>query len=83
MDTKDTVELVKALAWPVTIIFGLAVLYSPLSHLIRTIAQRATKFSLFKVELELAKLTQAQTSLATTVESLMPWMKKTEETSHA
>lgn len=70
VDGKDIVELVKGLAWPVVVLVALASLKAPLSDLIRTIARRATKFSAFKVELELTKLTQAQGSLGATVESL-------------
>jgi hypothetical protein len=64
------VELIKALAWPVTVIVVLATLHQPIAELLRAIGRRATKLSIFKVEVELGKLTQARPSLATTVDTL-------------
>jgi hypothetical protein len=70
VDNKDIVELVKALSWPVTAILAVYLFYGPLRELIRAIGTRGTKFSAFKVEFELAKLTPALASLETTVEGL-------------
>jgi hypothetical protein len=66
----DGVDLVKALAWPITALVGLGVLRTPVAELIRSIGRRATKFSMFKVEVELAKMSPARESLELTVEGL-------------
>src|SRR5258707_8235663 len=42
--------LYSALAWPVTTLVIVAILRGPITELLRAIGQRATKFSVFKVE---------------------------------
>lgn len=49
-----TVEIVKAVAWPLAAIGAALVLYKPLSRFVEAIGARATKLSVFKVEVELA-----------------------------
>jgi hypothetical protein len=70
LTAQESVEVVKALAWPITILIALATLYRPICELARAIGQRAIKLSIFKVEIELAKLTQARESLETTIDGL-------------
>jgi hypothetical protein len=67
--SENWVQLVGHLAWPVTIIIACAIFYRPLSALVETLGKRITKFSAFKVKLELGQLSQAR-SLSATVESL-------------
>jgi hypothetical protein len=67
---KEYIELAKALAWPATAVLALVTLHGPISQTLRTIADRATKFSIFKIEIELAKLNAGRQDLATTVDSL-------------
>ncbi len=51
---QSIVELVKALAWPVAAASTAIAFYQPLSHLFEALGTRATKFSVFKIEIELA-----------------------------
>jgi hypothetical protein len=62
---KHTIDLVGHLAWPATVIFACIVFYKPLSRLV----ERITKFSAFKVDVEVSRLSPAL-SLGATVESL-------------
>jgi hypothetical protein len=63
--SKHTIDLVGHLAWPATVIFACIVFYKPLSRLV----ERITKFSAFKVDVEISRLSPAL-SLGATVESL-------------
>jgi hypothetical protein len=56
---KDWIDLLKAALWPAAALVGMFLFRAPLSDLLRTIGRRATKLSLFKVEVELAKLQRA------------------------
>jgi hypothetical protein len=67
--SENLVKLIGHLAWPVTLIVACIVFYDPLLKLIDTLGKRITKLSAFKVDIELAKLSEAQ-SLGATVESL-------------
>jgi hypothetical protein len=67
--SENFIKLVGYLAWPVTTIFACIVFYGPLSRLVETLGRRITKFSIFKVDIELDRLTKA-VSLGATVESL-------------
>lgn len=67
--SQHWVALVGHLAWPITLVLAAAVFYRPLSNLVETLGQRITKFSAFKVQVELGRLSQAR-SLSATVESL-------------
>lgn len=70
MEISDNlIKLVGYLAWPATTIFACIVFYGPLSRLVETLGRRITKFSIFKVDIELDRLTKA-VSLGATVESL-------------
>lgn len=70
MDTSQTcLNLIGQLAWPLTVIFACILFYGPLSKLLETISRRATKFSAFKVDIELGRLSQAR-SIAAAVEGL-------------
>lgn len=51
--TQIMVDLVKALAWPAVALIAALAFYRPLSRLFEAIGARATKLSLFKVEVEL------------------------------
>jgi hypothetical protein len=68
--SQDVVDLIKALAWPVTAIIALIVLHAPLSAVLKEVARRATKISIFKVEFDLPRMTEAKTTLEATVESM-------------
>jgi hypothetical protein len=63
--SKNAIDLVGHLAWPATVIFACIVFYKPLSRLV----ERITKFSAFKVDVEISPLSLAR-SLGATVESL-------------
>lgn len=63
--SKNAIDLVGHLAWPLTVIFACIVFYKPLSRLV----ERITKFSAFKVDVEISPLSLAR-SLGATVESL-------------
>ena len=52
----EAAELVKALAWPIAVLLSLTMLRHPISDFLRDISKRVTKLSIFKVEIELAKL---------------------------
>jgi hypothetical protein len=67
--SENLIKLVGYLAWPVTAIFACLVFYKPLSRLVETLGRRITKFSIFKVDIELDRLTKA-VSLGATVERL-------------
>jgi len=54
-----TVELAKALAWPAVALFIAVIFRRPISLFVNAIGGRITKFSLFKVELELVPATAA------------------------
>jgi hypothetical protein len=47
------VELVKALAWPVSALSAAVIFYRPICQFLEAIGARATKLSVFKVEVEL------------------------------
>jgi len=47
------VELVKAIAWPVAAVFAAVIFYRPIYRFLEAIGTRATKLSVFKVEVEL------------------------------
>jgi hypothetical protein len=66
---ENCVTLIGHLAWPLTIVFASALFYRPLSKLLETIGRRITKFSAFKVDVELGPLSQGR-SLSTTVDGL-------------
>jgi hypothetical protein len=55
---EQGIELVKALAWPITALVALVILRRPVSQLIEVIGRRATKISLFKIELSLGNMTR-------------------------
>jgi hypothetical protein len=63
--SKNTIDLVGHLAWPLTVILACILFYNPLSRLV----ERITKFSAFKVDVEISPLSLAR-SLGATVESL-------------
>ena len=69
LSSKDLIELVGHLAWPVTVIFACAIFYRPLSNLIDTLGRRMNRFSIFKVDVELGPLTKA-VALNATVDRL-------------
>lgn len=52
--SNSIVELVKALAWPVSTFLIALTFYEPLGRLLEALGSRATKLSLFKIEVELA-----------------------------
>ena len=54
--THEAAELLKALAWPISVLLSLTMLRHPISDFLRDISKRVTKLSIFKVEIELAKL---------------------------
>jgi hypothetical protein len=54
-----TIELVKALAWPIVALLIAAIFRRPISVFVSAIGSRITKLSLFKVELELVPATAA------------------------
>jgi len=64
------IELIKALVWPVTIVWLVIKLYQPITELMRTIGQRASKFKILQFEVELGRLIAANGTLLTTVEAL-------------
>ena len=64
------IELVKALAWPVAVVWLVIMLHEPIVELMQTIGQRASKFRIFHFEVELGKLMAASASLSATVEAL-------------
>jgi hypothetical protein len=66
---ENLVKLIGYLAWPTIVIFTSVLFYGPLSQLVETLGRRITKFSAFKLNIELGRLSQAQ-SLSATVESL-------------
>jgi len=66
--STTTVELVKALAWPVLALFAALVFRKPLIQLGRAIGERATKLSVFSVGVEL--LPAATPSAGTTLENI-------------
>jgi|SRR5882724_7289892 len=59
MSISPTVELVKALGWPVVALLIAAAFRGPISVFVSALGSRITKFSLFKVELELVPATAA------------------------
>jgi hypothetical protein len=67
--SENVVVLIGHLAWPVTVILACIAFYYPLLKLIDTLGKRITKLSAFKIDIELAKLSEAR-SLGATVESL-------------
>jgi hypothetical protein len=67
--SQNSVDLIGHLAWPITVLTACAIFYRPLSVLVKTLGERITKFSVFKVDVELGQLSQAR-SLSATVESL-------------
>jgi hypothetical protein len=69
LSNDNLVTLIGHLAWPVTVIIGCIFFYDPLVKLIETLGKRITKLSAFKIDIELAKLSEAR-SLGATVESL-------------
>lgn len=68
------IELVKALAWPVTVIWLVVKLYQPIIELVRTVGQRVSKLKLFDLEFEFGKLVPASASLSIAVEALQQGM---------
>lgn len=58
----SVVEIIKALAWPVAALLGAAVFYGPVCEFLRAIGARATKLSLFKVEVELLSVARSSQS---------------------
>jgi hypothetical protein len=70
MTAQEGVELVRALAWPLTVLWLVVWLHQPISDLLRTIGQRTSKFKIFQLEFELGKLAPASASLSATVEAL-------------
>jgi hypothetical protein len=64
------VGLIKALAWPVTVVWLVVWLYTPIIELMRAIGQRASKLKVFQFEVELAKLVPASANLSAMVEAL-------------
>ena len=56
------VDLAKALAWPAAAVALAVILYRPLSRLFEGLGARATKLSVFKIELELAAPASASSS---------------------
>lgn len=70
MTDYQVVEMVKALAWPVTALIAAFMLKVPLADMARAIGSRATKLSAFKVEIELATLSQAKVSMETAIRGL-------------
>jgi hypothetical protein len=67
--SENLVALIGHLAWPATVIVACIVFYRPLLKLIATLGKRITKLSAFKIDIELARLSQAKL-LGATVESL-------------
>ena len=57
--THQTVELVKALAWPVIALLIAAAFRRPIALFVSALGSRITKLSIFKVELELVPATAA------------------------
>lgn len=51
---RDLVELVKALAWPLTVIAAVALFRQPLGQFVSNLGQRVKKFSIFEFALELS-----------------------------
>jgi hypothetical protein len=70
MGWAQVTEVIKALGWPVTTLVVLATLYRPIVEVLRAIGQRATKFSVFKVEVELGELTRSGPNVRTTLGAL-------------
>ena len=54
--THEAAGLLKALAWPISVLLSLTMLRHPISDFLRDISKRVTKLSIFKVEIGLAKL---------------------------
>lgn len=52
-----SIELIKAMAWPATVLIVAIAFYEPISQFISALGGRITKLSLFKVELELISAT--------------------------
>lgn len=63
-----TIELVKAVAWPVAAILAAVMFYQPLSRFLEAVGARATKLSIFKVEVEL--LSGAKPSASPSLEDI-------------
>jgi hypothetical protein len=53
---KDSIELIKAIAWPVIVALALFTFRKPLYRLLEELGQRVTKLEIFKISFELAKL---------------------------
>ncbi len=53
---RDLVELVRALAWPVTVIAAVFFFRKPLSQFVSNLGQRVKKFSIFEFALELSSV---------------------------
>lgn len=70
LSVDQVVDLIKSLAWPVVSLIGLATLRRPAADMLRSLGGRATKLSLFSVELELAELEEARPGLLETVDNL-------------
>ena len=64
------VELITALAWPVTVVWLVVWLYTPIIELMQAIGQRASKLKILQFEVELATLVPASANLSATVEAL-------------
>ena len=60
-NSKDLVELVRVLAWPVAVAFGLLLFRRPLSQFFEQVAGKISKVSVFKVAIELATVPSAPT----------------------
>ena len=60
IDWELVVEAVKALAWPIVVVFALHLLRRPLVELVGQLARRAKKLSMFEVSIELATLPELQ-----------------------
>jgi hypothetical protein len=67
---QDAAELAKALAWPATALVGLVVLRHPIADFLRDISKRITKLSVFKVEIELARLVKQRPNLVANIQRL-------------
>ena len=57
-----TIELAKAFAWPIVALLIAALFHRPISVFVREIGRRITKFSIFKLEVELPPATAATTT---------------------
>lgn len=66
----NMVELLKVIVWPATIIFLIFWFQEPVFALLMRISQRATRFKVLAVEVELGALVPASPMLNTTAETL-------------